>query len=163
MKSPTLDEFKTWAKAHSKQALQVCTAKAFAQCEKERVNAYIQPIFESFKFTYAGKLAESCKLTGPIPNQNELYLCDDEVRLAAYYAECDQAHREHGFTGPTGHCPALTADHFRIQTENLFLREGCDLFELEDIPGMPADRKKLLDLLLGACLIDVKTKIPTAR
>src|SRR4249920_1927891 len=114
---PNLDEFKDWAQKHHGLAMAVCLATAFSQCERERVDAYIKPIFASFKFTYSGELAAKCNLSGPIPNEDQLYLCADEARLVDYYSECDEEHREHGFTGPKGNCPALTADHLRVIAE----------------------------------------------
>lgn len=152
MKTPTIDEFKTWAKAHRDDALAVCTAQAFAECERERVNKYIRPIFDSFGFVYGNDLAARMGLTGPLP-WKDLYLCDDQEMLSRYWKVCDKAHREHGFTGPDGYCPALIAEDKLIKAQNKFLRLGCDLFGLENIPSMPKDRKKMLDLLLGACLI----------
>lgn len=152
LKTPTLDDFKSWAKAHHNDAIAVCMAQAFAECERERVDAYIKPIFESFGFVYGNDLAARIGLIGPLP-WKDLYLCDDMEMLARYWKACDTAHRAHGFTGPDGYCPALIAEDKLIKAQNKFLRLGCDLFGLEDIPSMSAHRAKMLDLLLGACLI----------
>ena len=148
MKQPNLDEFKAWAKAHRMDAMTVCAAQAIANVERERVDAYIRPIFDRFTFLN--------KRTGEqITNPDDLYLAEDP-RLdegGEYWEACDAAHRDHGFTGKRYYCPALIADPDLIKSQNKFLRLGCDLFGLEDIPSMPDHRKKMLDLLLGACLI----------
>ena len=153
-KIPNLDEFKAWAKSHRDDALAVCMAQAFAQFEKERVAKYITPIFDSYKFQYCGELATKCKKSGPIPTRDDLYLCDDEDYLAKYYAECVRAHRAHGFTGPDGNCPALTAEHNSMLAENGFMETALDMFGLDHIPFKLEHRDQLLKLLLGACLID---------
>ena len=153
MKAPSIEEFKTWAKENQSLALAVCKAQAFAECERERVDSYIRPIFNGFGFTYCGPMAEKMGLKGPLPHPNDLYLCEDEALLTDYWKACDAAHREHGFRGEAGYCPALIAESNHIKIQNGLLRAGCDLFGLEDIPSLPDQRAKMLDLLLGACLI----------
>lgn len=152
MKTPTLQEFKAWAKSHHSLAHAVCMAQAFAQLERERVDAYVGPIFDSFGFHYRGDLADKAGLSGPIPSPKELYLCDDERQLALYYEECDQAHRAHGFKGPKGHCPALVAEHLQIIAENALLKAGGALVGVDFIGTSLEHRAQALDLLMGACL-----------
>lgn len=148
MKTPTINEFKAWALEHQSLALAVCKAQAFAQCERIRVDKYVKPIFDRYEFH-----STLCGSTGRITDPERLYLCEDEPLCAAYYAACDKAHREHGFKGEPGQCPALVADTRRIQLENGLLRAGCELFDLQDIPSLPDQRAQMLRLLLGACLI----------
>jgi hypothetical protein len=117
---------------------------AFAQVERERVNAYILPIFQRYGFRDdEGK---------PITNPERLYTCTDEERVAAYYEECDRAHREHGFTGPKGHCPALTAEDALVKAENALIRAASALTGIEVGEVYLESRRKYLDILLGACI-----------
>lgn len=144
MNTPSLAQFKKWSKAHKSLAEAVCMAKAFAQVERERVNAYIQPLFESFGFVDdEGNKIES---------QNGLYRCNDEVMLKVFYAESDAAHRAHGFTGPEGHCPALRVENLQIQSESYLLKAGAELlgFDADGLYG--ENRAKMLDLLMKSCL-----------
>ena len=152
LRTPTLDEFKTWARAHHALALAVCKAHAFAECERARVNAYILPIFQRYGFRADLKLIhQSPDANRPLSTPDELYLSEDP-RIPDYYAECDAAHRAHGFRGPDGHCPALRAENLHIQAENALLEAAHDLLEV-DLSGLNGQtRKKMLDLLLGACL-----------
>ncbi len=153
MRTPALPAFKKWAKAHYSLAHAVCVAQAFAECQRERVDAYVQPIFDSFGFHYRGDLAEKCNLSGPIPSVKELYLCDDEAQLALFYEACDQAHAAHGFKGEKGHCPALVAEHILIIAENALMEAANPLFDADFVATAHFEnRRKLLDCLLGACL-----------
>jgi hypothetical protein len=107
-----VEKMKSWARENRELALTVLAKKVWAECERERVNAYILPLFKSYGFTYSGQ---------PIENPDHLYLCEDEETIAKYYAECDRLHREHGFSGPDGHCPALVAESALIDAENELL------------------------------------------
>lgn len=144
MTTPTLPQFKRWAKTHAPLASAVCMAKAFAQLERARVDAYIRPVFESFQFVDD----EGNKIDTP----RDLYRCDDEVMCKAFYAQCDAAHRAYGFTGPEGHCPALQAENLLVQAEVHLLKAGGELFGIDGNAVYGDDRKKLLNLLLEACL-----------
>lgn len=144
---PTIEQFKRWAADVQPAAKAVLMARVFAQMERERVNAYIRPIFESYGFTY-GAIAHG--RTGPIPTPGDLYLCDDTPMLACFFEDCDTAHRAHGFTGPAGHCPALRAEHLLIVTENALIGLAEPLFGIENVYGK--DRTTYLELLIGAAL-----------
>lgn len=151
LKKPTLDEFKAMAKASLPAARALIEARAFAAAERERVDAYINPIFTAYKFTY-GDLGQKCGRTGLLADKDELYLAEDGPLVAAYYADCDAAHRAHGFTGPKGHCPALTAEHLVIEAERHFIDLTKPLLGI-DSEGLYGDaREKYLDLFLKACL-----------
>jgi hypothetical protein len=149
-KQPNIAEFKRWAKSHTALAEAVCLAQAFAELQRERIDAYITPIFQRYGFQYSGELCRN--LSGPLPNQGDLYLCEDP-RIADYFEECDQAHRAHGFTGPHGHCPALVAEHLLIKAQNALIDAAMPLFGVEHHMMSTDQRRKYLDLLLGACLI----------
>jgi hypothetical protein len=140
-------KLKKWAGTHRELAKTVCLAKAFAEVEKERVDAYILPVFETFEFAEDCEGGSGEKITDP----ERLYLSEDEKLATTYYAACDKAHREHGFDGPEGHSPALIAGHLLIQAENLLLDELCKLMGVESISNLDL-RDKALDWGLSVCL-----------
>ena len=153
MNKPSLTEFTAWAKAHKQLALTVCKTQAFAQIERERVDAYIKPIFDSYEFYDDNKQR--------ITDRTQLYLSTDEQLVARYYEECDRAHREHGYNGEPGTCPALIAEHLAIQAENALLDAACKLIGLPKgdlyVPclsnsGGLEGRERALKIFLGACL-----------
>jgi hypothetical protein len=152
---PTLDQFKRWARDSAPVARAVCLAQAYAELERERVDAYIRPIFDRYKFEYAARWSENPDGTPyhkRIPDPAHLYLCDDEPGLKAFYADCDDAHRAHGFTGPEGHCPALRAEHLLLVAQSALIDLAKPLFGFDSTHLYGEDRRKCLDLLLGACL-----------
>lgn len=155
MKTPSLQEFKRWAKSHYSIARAVIMAQAFAQLERERVDAYIQPLFDLYDFRVRAEWAD-CRPDEKITKPKDLYLSNQEALIAEYYEECDKEHRKHGFTGPHGHCPALRAENLQIIAENLLLDAGCKWLDISRAAMGLDDRKKMLDLLLGACLKDAE-------
>ncbi len=153
MEKVNLVKFKKWAVANQPLAEAVVMAQAFAQVERERVNAYVLPIFAEYEFFNDMEAKYGAKLER-IADPGKLYLSENEALAADYYAACDHAHREHGFEGPTGHCPALIAENLKIQAEGFLLDAGCKLFGIKHVYG--EDGAKMLKLLLGACLIPAK-------
>lgn len=145
------NQVKRWAKEHIDLALALCQAMAFAEIKRKQVDAYILPVFQRFHFTADIDNGQ------PITRPKDLYLSSDETQCAAYYAACDKAHREHGFTGEEGHCPALIAENLVIETENALIAAAEPLFgiEVHHLWKME-DRRKYLDLLVGACLKTAK-------
>lgn len=142
---PTLQQFQKFCKDHANLAHAVVTATAFAQCERERVDAYVLPIFQRYGFK-----DESGK---PIKSPKQLYLCRNELDVADYFADCDEAHRAHGFKGPQGHCPALVAEELRRIAESALIDAGCRFLQIEQLEIYDMElRAKMLDLLMGACL-----------
>lgn len=143
---PKLKQFIAFCKKNSELAYSVVAAQAFAAVEKERVDAYTQPILDRTPlFDDKGDRIVALRY---------VWHCADESAVAAFYAECDKAHRAHGFTGPDGHCPALVADYDRIKAENAILKEAGEFFDVETCSMRSEDRNKMLDLVLGACLKD---------
>jgi hypothetical protein len=143
-----VEQFKQWAKDVQPAAKAVLMARVFAQMERERVNAYVQPILASYAFkadAFDGKFRGGNET---ITKSSDLYLTEDP-RLPEFYAACDKAHRDHGFTGPDGHCPALTAEHLLVQTEQALIELAKPLFGIDDVYG--ENRTKYLELLIGAC------------
>jgi hypothetical protein len=146
VKTPTVPELKKWALATRPLAKAVLMAQAFADVERERVNAYIKPLFLSFMFT-----DEDGK---PITDPDRLYLSADDAGAKTYYEVCDREHRAHGFDGPEGFCPALVAEELQREAEQALLNE---LGKFTGIDGMDYNRsleirKKALDMALGVCL-----------
>jgi hypothetical protein len=164
MKTTTAQGLKTWARAHARLAEAVLLAQAFAEHERARVDAYVLPIFKRYRFTMAERW------TGPgyeklIEKPSDLYLAgedgpDLEAKTAAYYAECDTAHRAHGFHGPAGHCPALSAEHLLIEAEGQLIDAAEPLFGIERGRLYGENRRKYLALLIGACRLESKATVP---
>ena len=153
MRTPTLQEFKRFSKAHAGLAHAVCMAQAFAQCKREQVDAYIKPVFDLYDFYVNPEWVEKRGMSAErITTPKQLYLSGQEALCAEFYADCDREHRKHGFTGKVGHCPALEAEHLQIIAENALLDAGCALLGIETGQLYGENRQKMLDLLLGACL-----------
>ena len=152
MKQPTLTEFKHWSRENYRLAHAVCLAQAFAECERKRVDAYIQPIFEKYGFRADLTVDRETEWHNkPLTTPRDLYLSEDP-RIPAYYEECDAAHRAHGFTGPKGHCPALVAENLLIEAQNALLDSGAELIGIDRGLLYGVNREKILNLLLGAAL-----------
>ena len=128
----------------------VLLAELFSKVERERVNAYILPLFELYTFEVKPEWrreGEPIRITNP----DRLYLCDDEARLKEWYEECDKEHRKHGFTGPKGHCPALVAEDVLRQAQQLLIDHACASLPLGfDSSRVFGDaRDKLLRLVIS--------------
>ncbi len=108
-KTLTIASLKRWAPKLRPLVVEMLAKRAFAEVERKRVDTYIAPVFAQFRFVDD----EGAVITDP----ERLYHCDDEAMCAAYYAACDVAHREHGFTGEPGECPALVAEHTQLKAE----------------------------------------------
>lgn len=131
----TLENLKAFLPTLRPLVLSMTAARAWAAVERKRVNAYILPLFATFTF-----LDEDGAL---ITDPEHLHNCDDDALVASYYAACDTAHREHGFTGETGCCPALIAESDQIKAENTVL-QALEGFLNQCIPY--SMRKQALDL-----------------
>lgn len=113
-KTPTAKDLQRWAQASRVLALSVVNARVVAETERARVDAYIAPVFARFTFTDDQTGAQ-------LTTARQLYQCNDEVQVAVFFAACDLAHREQGFTGEAGMCPALIAEAAQIKAENALL------------------------------------------
>lgn len=141
MKTPTLAQFKQFSRSSAPLVAAVAAATAFATAERARVDAYIEPIFLSYGFKDENGI--------PISRSRDIYLCLDDARCAEFFDACDAAHRAHGFTGPAGHCPALTAATARIAAENKLLKAGGDLFGADFAGTFGETRDEALRLMVG--------------
>lgn len=153
MKTPTLTEFKAWAKVNKPLALKLAKAMAVAELTRAQVDAYIQPIFEKYQFKVDADVAKGCGDYGtPLKSPKDLYLTDDP-RLSEYYAECDDAHRAHGYELPAGYCPALVAETNQTKAEHDLIVSGAALMGIDTDRVIYGEmRSRMLDLLMGACL-----------
>jgi hypothetical protein len=142
----TVAEFKRFMAGEAgKLADAVLVATARAQLERERVDSYVEPIFQTFGF-------RDMRTEESLAHSRLLYLVGEaqEELVAKFYAACDAAHRERGFTGPEGHCPALTAEHEQAKAEERLLRAAGEWLGFDAGLLYGERRKKMLDLLLGA-------------
>lgn len=142
-KTMTATKLRAWARSNRSLAETVLKAQAFAELERERVDAYVAPIFARYGF----KDDEGNAISAP----RKLYLCEDDAACATFYAECDVAHRAHGFTGGAGECPALVAEDLLTQAQNLLLDSLAKFVGVDGFSGSLELRAKALDLALGAC------------
>ena len=143
--TPTLPAFKAWTKANHALAYAVVAAQALAIVERERVDAYIAPVFARFTFT-------DSRTGEPITSPRDLYRSTDEDECKLFYAACDAAHRERGFSGEPGHCPALVAEHNVIIAERALLDSLGALLGQDMSYAYGDTRKKALALALGSCI-----------
>ncbi len=147
----TPQEFQKWCETHVMMARALRLTRIHAALTRQAVDAYVQPIFDSFTFEYDPRWAARLHKEGPITKMDDLYLADlASAPVRAFYAACDVAHRTHGFAGPAGHCPALIAEHEVITLENLFIDSAAPLFGIREIPNT-ADRDLYIEILLGGC------------
>lgn len=148
--TPTLRQFKQWARTNAPLAKAVLLAQAHAELERERVNVYIQPILA--RYAFVDGLSRDSHKGSPITDTEHLYLVTDEAKVAAFFKECDAAHRAHGFAGPEGHCPALRAENLLMQAQSALIDCAKPLFGFDSTDIYGENRKKALELLLGACM-----------
>lgn len=139
-KTLTIASLKRWAPKLRPLVVETLAKRAFAEVERKRVDAYIAPVFAQFRFVDD----EGAVITDP----ERLYQCDDEAMCAAYYAACDVAHREHGYQGEAGTCPALVAEHNQLKAEWAVLESMERFVGLDDgaLSGSLEIRAKALEL-----------------
>lgn len=123
-KTLTIAALKRWAPKLRPLVVEMLAKRAFAEVERKRVDAYIAPVFAQFRFVDD----EGAVITNP----KRLYHCEDAAMCAAYYAACDIAHREHGFKGESGECPALVAEHNQLKAEWVVLESMERFVGLDD-------------------------------
>jgi len=171
--SVSVRDLQQWARDNAKLALAVCEAQAYADVTKERVDAYVQPIFDRFNFICEGTMAERLDAS-PRKGDTEKYVgrkiktpddpefCwlhgrdeSDEIKdkLRRYYEALDAEHRRQGYLDlEPGQSPALRAETLHTQAENALIDSAHDLFPIESHQLYGETRKKYLDLLLGVCI-----------
>ncbi len=132
-------KLQSWARTQRQAVLNMLAARRHAKNERARVDAYVEALFLAHGF----KDEEG----QPITKSKNIYRCQDEAACVAFFAECDAAHRTHGFKGPAEYCPALIAEDVAIQAENVVLAAaerflGIEVHSLEH-------RAQLLDLVVA--------------
>ena len=171
--SVTESDLQQWATDNAKLALAVCETQAYAEVTKEIVDAYVQPIFESFAFICEGTMAERFdasprkgdteKCVGrKIKTPDDREFCwlhgrneSDEIKdkLRRYYEAVDAEHRRQGYLDlEPGHCPALRAQNLHTEAENALIDSAHDLFGLDSHQLYGDNRKTYLDLLMRICI-----------
>lgn len=142
----SITSIRRFARDHKGLAHTVCTAQAFAELERERVDAYTRPIFDRYTFL--------CERTGKrITDPDRLYLTDlDGANYLDYLEAVYDAHAAHGWEGPRDHCPALVAESLHTDAENCLLQAFADFIGASTASFYGDTRKRALDLLLRACL-----------
>jgi hypothetical protein len=144
----TVKKLRAWARKNRSLAETVLKAQAFAELERERVDAYVAPIFARYGF----KDDEGNAIASP----RKLYLCEDDAACAVFYAECDVVHRANGFTGGAGECPALVAEDLLTQAQNLLLDSLARFVGVDGFSGSLELRAKALKLAIGSCFAEGK-------
>jgi hypothetical protein len=129
-------------------AATVIAKMAYSQVMREKVDAYIRPVFDRFTFTVVERFQKTRgeRITRP----EDLYLSDDDALCKEFYLACHEAHRENGHVmKEVGDCPALIAEWELCQAEYALLVYAGKAFEapLEEL-GLES-RKKCVDLLVG--------------
>jgi hypothetical protein len=139
---------KKWAKKNKGLAKTVCLAKAFAETERERVNAYAEKLFATYEF-YNDLDGSGERLD----TYHDLYLSEDEGGATKFYHELSALHVENGWTGDPEHCPALTAESLLTEAENALLASLGEFagFDAGSLYSLEL-RNKALDLALTGCL-----------
>lgn len=140
----SLPQAKAWSRANLHLALDCLKLRAIAELTRKEVDAYLQPVFETFEFFDD----EGKRITKP----RDLYLCEDEALCRRYYDACDAARRVHGFTGPKDHCPALIAENAQLAAECRLIDSGATMTGINRNIIWGANRAELLRILIGLCL-----------
>lgn len=144
-------QLKRWARENRELAEKVLVARTFAELERIRVAAYIEPIFERFGFRDED--------TGEVLKESRLaYLAGEDPGFADYYAACDRAHREHGFEGEPDECPALVAENDQHEAEQALLNSMGALVGVEgvDFCRTLELRAKALEWALNVCAMSLE-------
>lgn len=151
MKQPTIQQFKKWAIANAGLGMTVVCAQAFAKTERQRVDAYIAPIFASFTFHVSDDFKRAEDGDVRITDISRLYLTDlDSENYKAFVEACADAHAANGWTGEREYCPALVAEQLQREAERALLKSGSDLLGVDLTSTYGDQRTQALDLLLGA-------------
>ena len=140
-----INDLKKFARANRSIAETVLLAQAFAELERERVDAYVRPIFDSYTFVSdAGH---------PITDPDHLYMTDLEgANYLAYNNAVLDANVANGWTGDRDFCPALTAETLLIDAQNCLLQVFAEHIGASYNSFYGETRTKALKLLLGVCL-----------
>lgn len=147
----TVAKLKAWntSRETNKLRADLILAKARAQVTRERVNAYIAPVFARFAF-YADRHPERRKVER-ITDWEQIYLSKDDAQAAAFYAACDEEHKAHGWNIPAGNCPICMSESAEVDAENALLNHAIAHGILPECIKWSSleNRAKALDLMLA--------------
>lgn len=153
MTTPTLPQFKQWARENYNLAMAVCKAQAVAETMKEAVEKIQRQILrevELYDDLAAGR--ERQRITDP----KLTYLSTDEAACQRYFAECNKRTRAAGLKPddmPDEYCPALVAEDIQRKAERALLDSGGALFGFAADDLVSGDLwEKGLKLFTGAAL-----------
>lgn len=122
-------------------------AKASAEYMRERVDAYLQPVFKRYEFW--------CAHTGErIENYRQIYRALDtqEEQCDAFFRACDAEHRRQGYEPEQfGQCPALVAEHQAIEQRKKLLDHARKMLDMPEIYS-PDLLDQLEELVVGAVM-----------
>lgn len=124
---PSLKKF--FRSATAKEAIAAyLVAKAFAESERARVDAYIKPAFAEFIKTHPFYVDDKGgrRPADLIEDEDRLFMSNDEEGVAAWYAEADRLHKANGSELPEGYNPALVAEHELTKAENALLKLAAE-------------------------------------
>lgn len=126
-------------------------AKAHAKEVRAKVDAYIAPVFAACgPFPIADRFAERLGADAKVDKPSNLYRCEDEAKIEAFYAACDEAHKANGYDLPAGYCPALIAEHAVVEAERALLKHAMAAGIIPDGADLsPKLREKALNLLVN--------------
>jgi hypothetical protein len=144
------------AAALREHVAELLVRKAFAQVERERVDAIQKR--ELRQQYYYGRIDErQVRITNP----RESYLMDDDS-AKRYFEKLNAIHLADGFADAArGYCPALVAETKETEAEWALIKAAEEFFPgvtndkllcgIKGLPGLET-RHKYLDLLCGLCI-----------
>lgn len=154
--TPTLPQFKQWARENRHLARAVCKAQAVAETMREAVDKIQRQIlldvelYDDLAAEHGGR--ERQRITDP----KLTYLSTDEAACQRYFAECNKRTRAAGLKPddmPDEYCPALVAEDIQRRAERALLDSGGTLFGFTADSLLSGDLwERGLKLFLGAAL-----------
>lgn len=143
-----------WANTNRATAQEYITTAAFAELERARVDAYIRPIFATYTFFdgHGEKVMdpEALYLIEEFNEDGERIIGSDFIE--DYFHACDVAHRDNGFTGKEGCCPALLAENAEFSVANKLIVAAAEFAGVGNLYISPNNRLSLLNWALKVCL-----------
>lgn len=153
LQAVTIADFRRFAMSIRPDVVALLDARTFAEAERVRVAALVAPLLARHALTIGSDVDVDDEQAGQgITDERDLYRCGDELRVRAYYDARDALLREHGFTGPKDHCPALIAESAARAREAALVAKASQLFGVDFNRAYGDNRKRLLDTLIAAAV-----------
>jgi len=145
------------AKAASRELVSavnaVLMAKAYALCERERMDKLDTELLQKFPIYSAGKHGRPVER---ITNGKDMFLADlDSADVVFHYAERQHRINEMGYKLPDGHCPACVAEELQRAAERLLIDSAVEYFpdvtfdKIMQAPNCIENLRKYIKLLCG--------------